>query len=195
MNVDNTKIIKDFLPFCETEWCYTIEIVQRIKDGKCPVKNRILCKMIVYNQDQYDTIINNVKDICNAIHARAYILMNPVIYSQVNNYMCNIEASYRKGLFDTELGAACMIIEGACYVNSHLYYLLDIDPEQFMLKTDIDTWLADNGTAALLKINSVNGEHWIIPYIDDISIFKNKFLNVGLHEECRALLYANINNR
>lgn len=190
MIVDNTETIKQFLPFSDTAWYYLVEIIQRRKDRELKDKDRIICRIMIHSEEEYVDAINNIKDICNATHARSYILLNPVIYSQMNEYILRNAEAYKNGEFDTEIGAASMMSNGSYYVNSHFYTLLDIDPDIFCLKEELNKYLPENGSPIILKVPTVNGEHWIIPYMEDLIKFKNKFLNVGVHHECRTLLYA-----
>lgn len=215
MVVDNFKQLEKWLVFKPNDF-YFLQIIKRKKENPDLEKSSvIIISYYITSIEKYRALENDIKTICEALNARAYININPR-----NSYSITCEAisTMSQRLKSLQTDSCYKVWDHCCGIlpkdKKHGAWIVDVDDKSLVddvkaiinkcrsaLKSLETEGLYDN---CLDIIPTVNGAH-IITYRFDVSTFTHlidEYMNlhnlpkdtIELKEDNPTLLYYNSNS-
>lgn len=201
--VDNFNVIRGRLAFNNPNEFYFVQILQRKKDGNqgLHVRNgyRLIKSYYIYSLEEYDSLIERIKELCESNNARAYINVNvrnaqEVALECIRKYaelVQNNSAFQGNDVWNRSCGSA----RARGY---KAFWIVDVDTkDQTVLNTvvEIIKGCRHNETFDLFIVPTVNGNHVICNGFD-VSEFAKKLRDIhydkiDIHKDNPTLLYYN----
>ncbi len=158
--IDNIFLIHTLLNFEVSNDFYHVQVIQRKKDG-CDVgkSSAILKTYCVHSTDDLLSKYDEIKKLCEAFNARAYIQVNKRNHSNVGYaVMSNIIKQISNGHFNHNgvFDSACMSAP-----SKEKRWLLDVDFDGVIDENEVDSIIAYVGDKLLAAIPTKNGYHLI----------------------------------
>ena len=199
--VDNFELFKSVMKFDSEDDFYFVQILIRGKDGHTEQgvngnnKNRLIKIYTIKSAEHLSRVEDEIKAICHAINARAYIHPARRSFREVADEMFrNFTQTYLshndiglKGCYST----AC----GKSFVTKHKFYVVDLDGEDATIDklNEIAEYIEDNcepfeGIKLQYIVPTAHGEHLICkPF--NTARFNQKYPNIDVHKNNPTLLY------
>jgi len=199
--VDNFELFKSVMKFDSEDDFYFVQILIRGKDGHTEQgvngnnKNRLIKIYTIKSAEHLSRVEDEIKAICHAINARAYIHPARRSFREVANEMFrNFTQTFLshndiglKGCYST----AC----GKSFVTKHKLYVVDLDgelAEQDKLNEIAQYIEEECEPVDVLKLQYIvptaHGKHLICKPFNTAK-FGQKYPNVDVHKNNPTLLY------
>jgi len=199
--VDNFELFKSVMKFDSEDDFYFVQILIRGKDGHTEQgvngnnKNRLIKIYTIKSAEHLSRVEDEIKAICHAINARAYIHPARRSFREVANEMFrNFTQTFLshndiglKGCYST----AC----GKSFVTKHKLYVVDLDgelAEQDKLNEIAQYIEEECEPTDVLKLQYIvptaHGKHLICKPFNTAK-FGQKYPNVDVHKNNPTLLY------
>ena len=199
--VDNFELFKSVMKFDSEDDFYFVQILIRGKDGHTEQgvngnnKNRLIKIYTIKSAEHLSRVEEEIKAICHAINARAYIHPSRRSFRKVANEMFkNFTQSFLshndiglKGCYST----AC----GKSFVTKHKLYVIDLDNELAEIDkvNEITQFIEEEcepfDTLKLQYIvPTVHGKHLICKPFNTTK-FEQKYPEIDVHKNSPTLLY------
>ena len=199
--VDNFELFKSVMKFDSEDDFYFVQILIRGKDGHTEQgvngnnKNRLIKIYTIKSAEHLSRVEEEIKAICHAINARAYIHPSRRSFRKVANEMFkNFTQSFLshndiglKGCYST----AC----GKSFVTKHKLYVIDLDNELAEIDkvNEITQYIEEECEPFdTLKLQCIvptaHGKHLICKPFNTTK-FEQKYPEIDVHKNSPTLLY------
>ena len=199
--VDNFELFKSVMKFDSEDDFYFVQILIRGKDGHTEQgvngnnKNRLIKIYTIKSAEHLSRVEEEIKAICHAVNARAYIHPSRRSFRKVANEMFkNFTQSFLshndiglKGCYST----AC----GKSFVTKHKLYVIDLDNELAEIDkvNEITQYIEEEcepfDTLKLQYIvPTTHGKHLICKPFNTTK-FEQKYPEIDVHKNSPTLLY------
>ena len=221
MIIDNFQILYDYFisrnynEILNGSNYLCISIINRLKDNTINYNNYpeslfVYKTLIISDINDLITYIDYIKELCNKLHARAYITTSPRTFIGLNSTLLNnISTLLSNNKFNNDnIHLYQNILDNNCKQNlvidddNYHTYILDIDKHITQIDIDkiLNSDILKNKNAIIYK--TFAGYHILSKQYDSVKMhkflideFNNKSNNKFIDQKgkgCRALLYANI---
>ncbi len=198
MKLDNTKAIKRLLNFDIEGTFFMVQVMIRRKDQPDPESfksdNIILKDYFIKSEKDFDNKIGEIKKLCDAFIARAYIRLNRCFFDKVAFENLSIIAEYlQKGDFHSVKSSFATACGRRCY-DPEKKWVIDIDffgaqVDDEILMYHIQSAKSGYENNIIAKIPTLNGYHLITRPFDTREFIEN-FPDIDLHKNNPTVLYA-----
>lgn len=203
MIVDNFNVFKKIINTLNEDEFYFVQILIRGKDGHTEPgingnnKNRLIKFYTIKSAEHLEKVENEIKSICNAVNARAYIHPTKRSFKAVSKEC--LKATVEMFLSENNVGlkgvysTAC----GKSYITSDKKFVIDLDDEnasQEKIKEIVDYITNEceplNHNKLCYRVDTAHGMHLITtPF--NTARFYQKFPDIDVHKNNPTLLYFN----
>ena len=198
--IDNFNLFKELLEFNNKDEFYFLQILIRGKDGHTEKgingnnKQRLIKYYTIKSVDDLIKNEDEIKKICDALNARAYIHPTKRSFGQVaNETLRTTTDTYLSGNYITGLRSAYSTACGKSYISDDKKFIVDLDGDKVYDIVEyvnfIDLWCEPKASNKFLyKVPTVNGIHLItLPF--NTEKFKEKYPDIDIHKNNPTLLY------
>jgi hypothetical protein len=193
MMIDNSELIKPFFYFNENNsMFFHCQIVKRAKDHPGEkIKEKTIQSYFIKSID-LDSLLPEIKLLCDFYGARAYINVSGKYFSKVNYLILKKLAKY---IYDGNIGVdseRCMNSAAGKIKSKYPYWVIDIDTKDKSISTRIYDWvdmyfLSQSEQKFISLIPIVQGFHLLTPPLDS-KLFTNTFPDVSIHKNSMVTL-------
>ena len=203
MIVDNFKVFKEIInPLNEDEF-YFVQILIRGKDGHTGQgvngnnKKRLIKFYTIKSAEHLEKVENEIKSICNAVNARAYIHPTKRSFKAVSKEC--LKATVEMFLSENNMGlkGAYSTACGKSYITSDKKFVIDLDDEnasQEKIKEIVDYITNEceplNHNKLCYRVDTAHGMHLITTPFNTAKFYQ-KFPDIDVHKNNPTLLYFN----
>ena len=198
--IDNFNLFKELLEFNNEDEFYFLQILVRGKDGHTEKgvngnnKNRLVKYYTIKSVDDLIKKEDEIKKICDALNARAYIHPTKRSFKQVANETLRVTTdTYLSGNNIVGLKGAYSTACGKSYISDDKKFVVDLDGDDIyniVEYVNFIDFLCDPKASNkfLYKVPTVNGFHLItLPF--NTEKFKEKYPDIDIHKNNPTLLY------
>lgn len=201
--INNFSIIRDKLVFNNRNEFYFVQIIQRKKDGNEGLHTRsgyrLIKPLYIYSLEEFDSLLDRIKELCINNNARAYINMNvrnanEVALECIKKYaelVANNNAFQGNSIWDSSCGStrargykSLWIVDVDCKEEEHLKKVISIIQN-----------CRHNEEFALYTVPTFNGYHILCNGFDTKQfnhLLKDARLDpIDIHKDNPTLLYYN----
>jgi len=193
---NNFDTIGNWLTFNDEDF-YFIQIMKRRKDIPDLSSNSIdIATYYVKSLKGLEKLKPDIIEICNALHARAYI---STYSANPEKAALNTIAKITQHLISGETMASCRAWESSCANSISTVFLIDVDTKDEDLVARLEYNIYDitkNPRTVVLKLETPNGFHLITEKFNRTAINK-ELIELGFFEiksRASTLLYFKQNN-
>ena len=199
--VDNFELFKSVMKFDSEDDFYFVQILIRGKDGHTEQgvngnnKNRLIKIYTIKSAEHLSRVEDEIKAICHAVNARAYIHPSRRSFREVANEMFRNFTQTFLSHNDVGLKGCYSTACGKSFVTKHKLYVIDLDGEfaETNKLNEIAQFIEEEcepfDTLKLQYIvPTAHGEHLICkPF--NIAKFGQKYPEINVHKNNPTLLY------
>ena len=203
MIVDNFNVFKKIINTLNEDEFYFVQILIRGKDGHTEPgingnnKNRLIKFYTIKSAEHLEKVENEIKSICNAVNARAYIHPTKRSFKAVSKEC--LKATVEMFLSENNIGlkGAYSTACGKSYITSDKKFVIDLDDEnasQEKIKEIVD-YITNkceplSHNKLCYRVDTAHGMHLITtPF--NTARFYQKFPDIDVHKNNPTLLYFN----
>ena len=203
MIVDNFNVFKKIINTLNEDEFYFVQILIRGKDGHTESgingnnKNRLIKFYTIKSAEHLEKVENEIKSICNAVNARAYIHPTKRSFKAVSKEC--LKATVEMFLSENNIGlkGAYSTACGKSYITSDKKFVIDLDDEnasQEKIKEIVDYITNEceplSHNKLCYRVDTAHGMHLITtPF--NTARFYQKFPDIDVHKNNPTLLYFN----
>lgn len=203
MIVDNFNVFKKIINTLNEDEFYFVQILIRGKDGHTELgingnnKNRLIKFYTIKSAEHLEKVENEIKSICNAVNARAYIHPTKRSFKAVSKEC--LKATVEMFLSENNIGlkGAYSTACGKSYITSDKKFVIDLDDEnasQEKIKEIVDYITNEceplSHNKLCYRVDTAHGMHLITtPF--NTARFYQKFPDIDVHKNNPTLLYFN----
>lgn len=203
MIVDNFNVFKKIINTLNDDEFYFVQILIRGKDGHTEPgingnnKNRLIKFYTIKSAEHLEKVENEIKSICNAVNARAYIHPTKRSFKAVSKEC--LKATVETFLSENNIGlkGAYSTACGKSYITSDKKFVIDLDDEnasQEKIKEIVDYITNEceplSHNKLCYRVDTAHGMHLITtPF--NTARFYQKFPDIDVHKNNPTLLYFN----
>ena len=203
MIVDNFNVFKKIINTLNDDEFYFVQILIRGKDGHTEPgingnnKNRLIKFYTIKSAEHLEKVENEIKSICNAVNARAYIHPTKRSFKAVSKEC--LKATVEMFLSENNIGlkGAYSTACGKSYITSDKKFVIDLDNEnasQEKIKEIVDYITNEceplSHNKLCYRVDTAHGMHLITtPF--NTARFYQKFPDIDVHKNNPTLLYFN----
>lgn len=203
MIVDNFNVFKKIINTLNEDEFYFVQILIRGKDGHTEPgingnnKNRLIKFYTIKSAEHLEKVENEIKSICNAVNARAYIHPTKRSFKAVSKEC--LKATVEMFLSENNMGlkGAYSTACGKSYITSDKKFVIDLDDEnasQEKIKEIVDYITNEceplSHNKLCYRVDTAHGMHLITtPF--NTARFYQKFPDIDVHKNNPTLLYFN----
>ena len=203
MIVDNFNVFKKIINTLNDDEFYFVQILIRGKDGHTEPgingnnKNRLIKFYTIKSAEHLEKVENEIKSICNAVNARAYIHPTKRSFKAVSKEC--LKATVEMFLSENNIGlkGAYSTACGKSYITSDKKFVIDLDNEnasQEKIKEIVDYITNEceplSHNKLCYRVDTAHGMHLITtPF--NTERFYQKFPDIDVHKNNPTLLYFN----
>lgn len=203
MIVDNFNVFKKIINTLNKDEFYFVQILIRGKDGHTEPgingnnKNRLIKFYTIKSAEHLEKVENEIKSICNAVNARAYIHPTKRSFKAVSKEC--LKATVEMFLSENNIGlkGAYSTACGKSYITSDKKFVIDLDDEnasQEKIKEIVDYITNEceplSHNKLCYRVDTAHGMHLITtPF--NTARFYQKFPDIDVHKNNPTLLYFN----
>ena len=203
MIVDNFNVFKKIINTLNDDEFYFVQILIRGKDGHTEPgingnnKNRLIKFYTIKSAEHLEKVENEIKSICNAVNARAYIHPTKRSFKAVSKEC--LKATVEMFLSENNIGlkGAYSTACGKSYITSDKKFIIDLDGEnasQEKIKEIVDYITNEceplNHNKLCYHVNTAHGVHLITTPFNTAK-FSQRFPSIDVHKNNPTLLYFN----
>ena len=197
--VNNFNLFKEIMEFNNEDEFYFVQILIRGKDGHTEQgvngnnKNRLIKYYTIRSVDELSRKEEEIKSICHALNARAYIHPTKRSFSEVADATLRITTDmYLSGKNVVGLKGAYSTACGKSFISNDKKFVIDIDKEDENLVdivNFIEIWCDPKAEAKFLyKVPTAHGVH-IITKPFNTKLFSERYPDIDVHKNNPTLLY------
>ena len=197
--VNNFNLFKEIMEFNNEDEFYFVQILIRGKDGHTEQgvngnnKNRLIKYYTIRSVDELCRKEEEIKSICHALNARAYIHPTKRSFSEVADATLRITTDmYLSGKNVVGLKGAYSTACGKSFISNDKKFVIDIDKEDENLVdivNFIEIWCDPKAEAKFLyKVPTAHGVH-IITKPFNTKLFSERYPDIDVHKNNPTLLY------
>lgn len=197
--VNNFNLFKEIMEFNNEDEFYFVQILIRGKDGHTEQgvngnnKNRLIKYYTIRSVDELSRKEEEIKSICHALNARAYIHPTKRSFSEVADATLRITTDmYLSGKNVVGLKGAYSTACGKSFISNDKKFVIDIDKEDENLVdivNFIEIWCDPKPEAKFLyKVPTAHGVH-IITKPFNTKLFSERYPDIDVHKNNPTLLY------
>lgn len=197
--VNNFNLFKEIMEFNSEDEFYFIQILIRGKDGHTEQgvngnnKNRLIKYYTIRSVDELSKKEEEIKSICHALNARAYIHPTKRSFSEVADATLRVTTDmYLSGKNVVGLKGAYSTACGKSFISNDKKFVVDIDKEDENLVdivNFIEIWCDPKAEAKFLyKVPTAHGVH-IITKPFNTKLFSERYPDIDVHKNNPTLLY------
>ena len=203
MIVDNFNVFKKIINTLNEDEFYFVQILIRGKDGHTEPgingnnKNRLIKFYTIKSAEHLEKVENEIKSICNAVNARAYIHPTKRSFKAVSKEC--LKATVEMFLSENNIGlkGAYSTACGKSYITADKKFIIDLDDEnasQEKVKEIVDYITNEceplSHNKLCYRVDTAHGMHLITtPF--NTARFYQKFPDIDVHKNNPTLLYFN----
>ena len=203
MIVDNFNVFKKIINTLNEDEFYFVQILIRGKDGHTEPgingnnKNRLIKFYTIKSAEHLEKVENEIKSICNAVNARAYIHPTKRSFKAVSKEC--LKATVEMFLSENNMGlkGAYSTACGKSYITSDKKFVIDLDDEnasQEKIKEIVDYITNEceplSHNKLCYRVDTAHGMHLITTPFNTAK-FCQKFPGIDVHKNNPTLLYFN----
>ena len=203
MIVDNFNVFKKIINTLNDDEFYFVQILIRGKDGHTEPgingnnKNRLIKFYTIKSAEHLEKVENEIKSICNAVNARAYIHPTKRSFKAVSKEC--LKATVEMFLSENNMGlkGAYSTACGKSYITSDKKFVIDLDDEnasQEKIKEIVDYITNEceplSHNKLCYRVDTVHGMHLITTPFNTAKFYQ-KFPDIDVHKNNPTLLYFN----
>ena len=203
MIVDNFNLFKKILNLHNDDEFYFVQILIRGKDGHTEQgingsnKNRLIKFYTIKSAEHLAKVENEIKAICNAVNARAYIHPTKRSFKAVSKEC--LKATVEMFLSENNMGlkGAYSTACGKSYITADKKFVIDLDDEnasQEKIKEIVDYITNEceplNHNKLCYRVDTAHGMHLITTPFNTAK-FCQRFHDIDVHKNNPTLLYFN----
>ena len=203
MIVDNFNVFKKIINTLNEDEFYFVQILIRGKDGHTEPgingnnKNRLIKFYTIKSAEHLERVENEIKSICNAVNARAYIHPTKRSFKAVSKEC--LKATVEMFLSENNMGlkGAYSTACGKSYITSDKKFVIDLDDEnasQEKIKEIVDYITNEceplSHNKLCYRVDTAHGMHLITTPFNTAK-FCQKFPDIDVHKNNPTLLYFN----
>ena len=203
MIVDNFNVFKKIINTLNDDEFYFVQILIRGKDGHTELgingnnKNRLIKFYTIKSAEHLEKVENEIKSICNAVNARAYIHPTKRSFKAVSKEC--LKATVEMFLSENNMGlkGAYSTACGKSYITSDKKFVIDLDDEnasQEKIKEIVDYITNEceplSHNKLCYRVDTVHGMHLITTPFNTAKFYQ-KFPDIDVHKNNPTLLYFN----
>ena len=203
MIVDNFNVFKKIINTLNDDEFYFVQILIRGKDGhtepgiNCNNKNRLIKFYTIKSAEHLEKVENEIKSICNAVNARAYIHPTKRSFKAVSKEC--LKATVEMFLSENNMGlkGAYSTACGKSYITSDKKFVIDLDDEnasQEKIKEIVDYITNEceplSHNKLCYRVDTAHGMHLITTPFNTAKFYQ-KFPDIDVHKNNPTLLYFN----
>jgi len=198
--INNFDLFREVLEFNNEDEFYFVQILIRGKDGHKEQgvngnnKNRLIKYYTIRSVDELIQKEDEIKSICHALNARAYIHPTKRSFSQVADEMLRVTTDmYLSGKNIIGLKGAYSTACGKSYISKDKKFVIDLDGEDADKLVDIlnfvEIWCDPKAESKFeYKVPTAHGIHLITkPF--NTQLFSTKYPDIDVHKNNPTLLY------
>ena len=197
--VNNFNLFKEIMEFNNEDEFYFVQILIRGKDGHTEQgvngnnKNRLIKYYTIRSVDELCRKEEEIKSICHALNARAYIHPTKRSFSEVADATLRVTTDmYLSGKNVVGLKGAYSTACGKSFISNDKKFVVDIDKEDENLVdivNFIEIWCDPKAEAKFLyKVPTAHGVH-IITKPFNTKLFSERYPDIDVHKNNPTLLY------
>ena len=197
--VNNFNLFKEIMEFNNEDEFYFVQILIRGKDGHTEQgvngnnKNRLIKYYTIRSVDELCRKEEEIKSICHALNARAYIHPTKRSFSEVADATLRVTTDmYLSGKNVVGLKGAYSTACGKSFISNDKKFVIDIDKEDENLVdivNFIEIWCDPKAEAKFLyKVPTAHGVH-IITKPFNTKLFSERYPDIDVHKNNPTLLY------
>ena len=197
--VNNFNLFKEIMEFNNEDEFYFVQILIRGKDGHTEQgvngnnKNRLIKYYTIRSVDELCRKEEEIKSICHALNARAYIHPTKRSFSEVADATLRVTTDmYLSGKNVVGLKGAYSTACGKSFISNDKKFVVDIDKEDENLVdivNFIEIWCDPKAEAKFLyKVPTAHGVH-IITKSFNTKLFSERYPDIDVHKNNPTLLY------
>lgn len=197
--VNNFNLFKEIMEFNSEDEFYFVQILIRGKDGHTEQgvngnnKNRLIKYYTIRSVDELSKKEEEIKSICHALNARAYIHPTKRSFSEVADATLRVTTDmYLSGKNVVGLKGAYSTACGKSFISNDKKFVVDIDKEDENLVdivNFIEIWCDPKPEAKFLyKVPTAHGVH-IITKPFNTKLFSERYPDIDVHKNNPTLLY------
>ena len=203
MIVDNFNVFKKIINTLNEDEFYFVQILIRGKDGHTEPgingnnKNRLIKFYTIKSAEHLEKVENEIKSICNAVNARAYIHPTKRSFKAVSKEC--LKATVEMFLSENNIGlkGAYSTACGKSYITADKKFVIDLDDEnasQEKIKEIVDYITNEceplSHNKLCYRVDTAHGMHLITTPFNTAK-FCQKFPGIDVHKNNPTLLYFN----
>ena len=203
MIVDNFNVFKKIINTLNDDEFYFVQILIRGKDGHTEPgingnnKNRLIKFYTIKSAEHLEKVENEIKSICNAVNARAYIHPTKRSFKAVSKEC--LKATVEMFLSENNMGlkGAYSTACGKSYITSDKKFVIDLDDKnasQEKIKEIVDYITNEceplSHNKLCYRVDTVHGMHLITTPFNTAKFYQ-KFPDIDVHKNNPTLLYFN----
>ena len=203
MIVDNFNVFKKIINTLNDDEFYFVQILIRGKDGHTELgingnnKNRLIKFYTIKSAEHLEKVENEIKSICNAVNARAYIHPTKRSFKAVSKEC--LKATVEMFLSENNMGlkGAYSTACGKSYITSDKKFVIDLDDEntsQEKIKEIVDYITNEceplSHNKLCYRVDTAHGMHLITTPFNTAKFYQ-KFPDIDVHKNNPTLLYFN----
>ena len=203
MIVDNFNVFKKIINTLNDDEFYFVQILIRGKDGHTEPgingnnKNRLIKFYTIKSAEHLEKVENEIKSICNAVNARAYIHPTKRSFKAVSKEC--LKATVEMFLSENNMGlkGAYSTACGKSYITSDKKFVIDLDDEnasQEKIKEIVDYITNEcellSHNKLCYRVDTAHGMHLITTPFNTAKFYQ-KFPDIDVHKNNPTLLYFN----
>lgn len=197
--VDNFNLFKEVMEFNNEDEFYFVQILIRGKDGHTEQgvngnnKNRLIKYYTIRSVDELINKEQEIKSICHALNARAYIHPTKRSFSEVADTTLRVTTDmYLSGKNIVGLKGAYSTACGKSFISKDKKFVVDIDDFDkniVDILNYIEIWCDPKAEAKFVyKVPTAHGIHLITkPF--NTQAFSEKYPDIDVHKNNPTLLY------
>ena len=197
--VDNFNLFKEVMEFNNEDEFYFVQILIRGKDGHTEQgvngnnKNRLIKYYTIRSIDELINKEQEIKSICHALNARAYIHPTKRSFSEVADTTLRVTTDmYLSGKNIVGLKGAYSTACGKSFISKDKKFVVDIDDFDkniVDILNYIEIWCDPKAEAKFVyKVPTAHGIHLITkPF--NTQAFSEKYPDIDVHKNNPTLLY------
>ena len=203
MIVDNFNVFKKIINTLNDDEFYFVQILIRGKDGHTEPgingnnKNHLIKFYTIKSAEHLEKVENEIKSICNAVNARAYIHPTKRSFKAVSKEC--LKATVEMFLSENNMGlkGAYSTACGKSYITSDKKFVNDLDDEnasQEKIKEIVDYITNEceplSHNKLCYRVDTAHGMHLITTPFNTAKFYQ-KFPDIDVHKNNPTLLYFN----
>ena len=203
MIVDNFNVFKKIINTLNEDEFYFVQILIRGKDGHTEPgingnnKNRLIKFYTIKSAEHLEKVENEIKSICNAVNARAYIHPTKRSFKAVSKECLKATVEMFLSENNTGLKGAYSTACGKSYITSDKKFVIDLDDEnasQEKIKEIVDYITNEceplSHNKLCYRVDTAHGMHLVTTPFNTAK-FCQKFPGIDVHKNNPTLLYFN----